>query len=61
MWENAYKQRKMRAVYDDTTESDKTRGTMRLLLSSGKIESFHLTIMGSINTLKQEINTITIW
>ena len=33
-----------------TTESDKTKGTARLLLSSSKSESLDLTAMGSINT-----------
>ena len=33
-----------------TTESDKTKGTTELLLSSGENKSEDLTIMGRINT-----------
>ena len=33
-----------------TTESDKTRGAIKLLLSSGKNKSLDLTMTGSVNT-----------
>ena len=35
-----------------TTESDRPRGTTRLLLSSGENKSLDLTVIGSINKIK---------
>ena len=37
-----------------TTESDKTRGTAKLLLSGGENKSLDLTVMGSFNTPSQQ-------
>ena len=44
-----------------TTESDKTTGTMRLLLSSGENKSLDLTLMGNINTPTTTTTKHVVW